>query len=425
MAIKTTFEPKDPRITFEDSDEGDDDWTSDEKPRKRKTGTQALVEFLNTTSPEEFQKGSPKRSTALFFRRRTNKSAKVLGSAPTMHRKNYIEIIANPFMFNKSKPPNNTTATAATSATTPCTAAVVGSQLNHTLSKSSASIYSNAAHAPPLPTKKGISNKDMYSIASAAASLHSISTQTSRSPSVLTKSSLVLRRQPSLRVDKAEERKTLPVNILPMIHDHYDDVIEGGLKYRLNQYKRMQLDKPSDMISKSITQEHTAALEILFSLTNQNEDSPQPPPIKRRPRHVQVQTMPYMEEDAPIIPIKTPKEEDDDDDEEMEQQLDHQEIKQRLEKVEKELKQEKLINSRLEAALEETRDEYELLSGLAYKKLREVWEEKVRWENACIEAKERCWHDHQQQILGNLEDSQCPMEFLLEEEEEDEEENIP
>ena len=43
--------------------------------------------------------------------------------------------------------------------------------------------------------------------------------------------------------------------------------------------------------------------------------------------------------------------------------------------------------ARAEAALENALDHFEVISGLAYKKLREIWEEKVRWENACMELK--------------------------------------
>jgi hypothetical protein len=432
MAVKTTFEPKDPRITFEEEYNSDDqhDWTSDEQqPRKRKTGTQALVEFLNTTSPEEFQKDSPKRPSALFFRRRkpTNNNKPItVAPVPPIHRKNYIEIIANPFMFNKTKssssnattPTTSISTSTSTSTTTTTTrtpthagttagssTTVIGSQLVRTLSKSSTSIYT-----PPLPTRKSIYSNNNGSL------------QTSRSPSVLTNAGFV-RRQPSLRVDiSSTAKQTLPMNILPMMMNNVqvDDVIEEGLKHRLNQFKKLELDKPSDFISKIIAQEHTAALDMLFSLTNDSQQQRK----KRRPRHIQVQTMPYVDQETTTTTQIVMDDEAKEDDE----LLDHQVTRQRLEKVEKELKQEKLINSRLEAALEETRDQYEMLTGLAYKKLREVWEEKSRWENACIETKERCWHDHQQQILGNLDDSQsilCPslgMDFLLEEENEYEEE---
>jgi hypothetical protein len=140
---KSGFEPKDARTIniYDDDDDFDDfdDWsleTTPPRPRRRKTGTQALVEFLNTTSPEEFRKMPPpktthstpitpsttaattkQRTSTPFFLRRRNKnkttsSSSILtsnasatgssltslhhqGAPNTIHRKNYIEIIAH------------------------------------------------------------------------------------------------------------------------------------------------------------------------------------------------------------------------------------------------------------------------------------------------------------------------------------------
>jgi hypothetical protein len=39
--------------------------------------------------------------------------------------------------------------------------------------------------------------------------------------------------------------------------------------------------------------------------------------------------------------------------------------------------------------MNDSNDKSELLSALAYKKLRELWEEKSRWEAACFELQER------------------------------------
>ncbi|CAM0138230.1 hypothetical protein VKS41_001471 [Umbelopsis sp. WA50703] len=94
------YEPKGPRIDQED----DEDYSSDdmigvekrEKPRKKKSSTQALVEFLNTTGPEEFQKQVvPKRGSTLFFRRRKKSPARPAITTTGGNPKKYVEIVTN------------------------------------------------------------------------------------------------------------------------------------------------------------------------------------------------------------------------------------------------------------------------------------------------------------------------------------------
>lgn len=346
MAIKSSFEPKDARITFEEEDYHTDeekdvsnDWNQ-QQPRKRKTGTQALVEFLNTTCPEEFQKDAPKRSSALFFRKRKSTTT----TTNEKQRKNYIEIIANPFNF---KPKN---------------------------SKSSPS----SSH-PILPMRKGaILPKCNVGGINNTPNMLVPAPLLSKGGGIVRPS---LQPQEQLEEEQEEDEEEI-LNVLPRTQsttsssEAEDDIIEKGLKQRLNYYKESQLQKPSDLISKSVAQEHTTALEVVFSMVNshqQQEEENQK--RKSKTRHIQVQTMPYNAETV--------------------------QGEETLMLVQQELEQEKLLNSKLEATLEEITDHYETLCGLAYSKLRQVWEEKVRWENACFEAKERCWHQHQQQILGS------------------------
>ncbi|KAL9544439.1 hypothetical protein MBANPS3_007617 [Mucor bainieri] len=343
MAIKSSFEPKDARITFEEEDYQSDEekdtsngWNQ-QQPRKRKTGTQALVEFLNTTCPEEFQKDTPKRASALFFRKRKSTST----NTNEKQRKNYIEIIANPFNF---KPKN---------------------------SKSSPT----SSH-PIIPMRKGtILPKCNVGVPAP----------------LLSKGGAIVRPclQPQRRFgEQQEEDEEETLNVLPktrsasssslsvVAEEH--DIIEKGLKQRLNHYKEIHQQKPSDLISKSVAQEHAMALEVVFSMVNEHQQQREENKTRKsKTRHVQVQTMPC-------------------DNIGMTQQGDET-----LMLVQQELEHEKLLNSKLEATLEELTDHYETLCGLAYSKLRQVWEEKVKWENACFEAKERCWHQHQQQILGS------------------------
>ncbi|GAA5813091.1 hypothetical protein MFLAVUS_006559 [Mucor flavus] len=346
MTVKNAFEPKEARITFDEKYYSYD--SEDIKGRKRVTGTQALVEFLNTTSPEEFHKRPAKRSSTLFFKRKNDKKTSSTEGGNANHRKSYIEIIANPFMFTRSK--NNST-----SKTNP-------PSLSDT---TSTSIYDQ----PILPT-------------------HRKSTQTQTN---------YRRQTPSLRVSALNSFHESTTSdqlhtVFNAIHNSnaQDDLIEGGLKQRLEKYQSNQ--KPSDMISSRLAKEHLLALEVVSSMA---EDGHVSDNKKKKARHIQVQTMPFY-----------PNQRDDNKKERDNYNLnpeiepDQEQLKEKLAKVEKELKLEKVLNSRLQASLNDTRDQFEVLSGLAYKKLREVWEEKTRWENACIETKEKCWHDHQQLILG-------------------------
>lgn len=406
MAVKTAFEPKDARINFDDRYYSDD-FDEKREPRKRITGTQALVEFLNTTSPEEFQKNVPKRSSTLFFRRRAEKPTKnailtkssttsTTSSPHTIHRKNYIEIIANPFTFSKNSKidnnnpsPNNDTASIAKNNHV----AIIGSQLNRTLSKST-SIYSLPHHndKPVLPVRKGF---------------NSSGTQTTAvNPTVTagTATGFNRRQFPSLRIPTLVDHTTKnnqPAHSIftaTTLNNDADDMIEEGLKQRLQQYQINSLDTPSDAISKSLAKEHIAALGVVSTMImdEQTHEEEERTKMKRKKksRHIQVQTMPYYPNESNDVAVTVQTEPS------TSIESNDTELKQRLKKMEHELKQEQLKNSRLQAALEETRDQFEVLSGLAYKKLREVWEEKTRWENACIEAKERCWHDHHKQIMG-------------------------
>ncbi|RCH79698.1 Sorting nexin mvp1, partial [Rhizopus azygosporus] len=108
----------------------------------------------------------------------------------------------------------------------------------------------------------------------------------------------------------------------------------------------------------------------------------------KKVRHIQVQTMDVEHSTDPIKVSKTKKE---------------------SEEGETEIR-------RLEAALDETLDNFEVICGLAYKKLRELWEEKMRWENACMEFRDR--------LLALEQDKRYhDNDYFLEEEEEGDKED--
>ena len=231
------FEPKDPRIInlYEDDDDEDelDDWslstTSDAtpRPRRKKTGTQALVEFLNTTSPEEFEKKSSsssttttpattptKRSSNLFFRRRnknkpptapsstsstpTPSSASYLSSssvatsttlsrpdvipsslaAPnTIHRKNYIEIIPNHILGNPnlSSHANSSTSLSRVASRTPSLASRHSTIRRSIISNSDQ--QAQQVQSPVLPNNRNPATKQRESSLYSDSIRHSMSTK--------------------------------------------------------------------------------------------------------------------------------------------------------------------------------------------------------------------------------------------------------
>ncbi|RUP43327.1 hypothetical protein BC936DRAFT_137338 [Jimgerdemannia flammicorona] len=68
------------------------DTPEDGQGRSKNASTQALVDFLNTTGPEEFKDTHPKRVTTLFFRGRKKLSFPVR-TPPANSGKNYVEIV--------------------------------------------------------------------------------------------------------------------------------------------------------------------------------------------------------------------------------------------------------------------------------------------------------------------------------------------
>jgi hypothetical protein len=95
------YEPKGPRIDQDDDDYSSEDVNQPEKrekqPRKKQSSTHALVEFLNTTGPEEFQKQAtvPKRGSTLFFRRRKKSPARPPIPPSPGNQKKYVEIVTS------------------------------------------------------------------------------------------------------------------------------------------------------------------------------------------------------------------------------------------------------------------------------------------------------------------------------------------
>ncbi|KAI8144167.1 hypothetical protein BJV82DRAFT_667999 [Fennellomyces sp. T-0311] len=436
MPHKNAFEPKDPRIInfYEDDDDEDelDDWslttTSDVTPRPRrpkKTSTQALVEFLNNTSPEEFEKKAPKRtstSNLFFLRRNKNKpttsrpppsatsstptpssaSASYLTSyrpdAPnTIHRKNYIEIIPPPILQREA---SSSTSLARITSRTP--------SLASRRSVIRKSVVSNSdQQSPILPTNRSVKQREssLYS----DSIRHSLSTKSHVSNS--------LRGRPLMRHDtdatrstgpgmhrrtsehtfggqmdpsdmplapnqqQLEERERKATEALVSHFASQDDLetVESALLQRLERFRLSKMDKPSDVVAAGLATEHVRALQA--SVQEYEEQQQQEQHTKKKKiRHMQVQTMPLEPESPSEVSTQTPPQTDP-----VIPSSDDPVIAQLQQQLADEQKQRK----RLEAALEETCDHFEVLSGMAYKKLRELYEDRLRWESSCYELRER------------------------------------
>ncbi|KAG0180670.1 hypothetical protein DFQ29_000230 [Apophysomyces sp. BC1021] len=446
MPNKNTFEPKDPRIInlYEEDEDELDDWsftTSSDltpRPRRRKTGTQALVEFLNNTSPEEFQKNTPKRPSTLFFRLLKNKPPPATSStrsqpssstscptpttrtylqttspeAPnTIHRKNYIEIVANP-QNNPSAPDS------------------IGRRSSYaSTGKHSAlrkSVISNSdQQSPVLPSNRSKKRESSLYSGSLRYSM-SVKSHVSNNPSSLRGRPLMLMRQdtdPTLArpvtanrggdrewefhqvmMDAANNKKTEgeeeeAVDTTLEVHlGENTDAIEAGLLQRLERFRLAKTDKPSDTMAAALAREHERAL------LSPNQE----PSEKKKVRHIQVQTMEV--EDLQPTNNKTDEAAPTSKNEATSSPTTS------MEDLEAQLAEERLQRQRLQAALDESWDHFEVLSGLAYKKLRELWEEKMRWENACVELRDRLLDANQPSGGVDFPNS----EFTVEEEEEGE-----
>ncbi|SAM01820.1 hypothetical protein [Absidia glauca] len=406
MPYKNGLEPKDAR-TFDtydnnndfDDDDDLDDWTT--KPRPRRTGTQALVDFLNTTSPEEFQKTAPakkspykilttnsaKRITSTsFFLRRRNKSKSSSSStsasipsstssthsdassmtsfyqklAPnTIHRKNHIEILAH----------NSGTGASATklSLNEPARygSSLHGASARHAPAKSP---YLNHTTGIPGPTDPSNNADPIFGdtlpitlpIPSATAlSPRSAKTQTSSASKNDTHHH---------EHGSHNESETNQTNTTATIGV---DVIEAGLIQRLKQWQLAEPDKSIYNVD-----QYTDA---------PTSDPPSHPTgrqperfITKRARHAQIQTLPWDTPPPPTTDLTPP----------LKPGPPTISIDPAIDDLRRQINQERQKRHHLESAIQQTCAHFDILSELAYKKLTELWDEKVRWENACLELNE-------------------------------------
>ncbi|CAO3594622.1 unnamed protein product [Absidia cylindrospora] len=194
-----------------------------------------------------------------------------------------------------------------------------------------------------------------------------------------------------------QQKKNLTQSFLSGISQM--DIVEAGLVQRLERCKLAGYEKPSDKVASSLANEHVCALDVSFH-QEQNGGKCSDISVKAttKIRHAQVQTMPLEDDElqtpsislpsnskefSPATTVKT------------------QSPMTTMDQLEKQLAEEREHRQRLQASLNETKDHFEVLSGLAYKKLREIWEEKLRWENTCMQLNEQLNVIQQQQGNAN------------------------
>ncbi|KAI7864858.1 hypothetical protein BDF14DRAFT_1140635 [Spinellus fusiger] len=320
MQHKNGLKPKDPRIIDEgDSDEDYNDLDScnlshPSSTTRRRTGTQALVDFLNTTSPEEFKKTVPKRTSNFLFGRKKNKP------------------ISSPF---------NT----------------------HACSTSNAGVTLFSRHLPLDRQKSTITLKSDFvnQLLFLPKDKRGIQAKSNRSPirsqDVATQPIAEETECDPIAQETSEKETELVLTAFPPAITEIS-IVEMGLRQRLERLKLMTQEKPGNVVAEVLAKEHVRALHAL----HQKQSAAFL--YKTGVRHVQVQTIPLpidkdLIESTPLPSPSPPT---------------HQSS------LEKQLSEEIQKRKKAEAALENSLDHFEALSGLAYKKIRELWEEKTRWE---------------------------------------------
>lgn len=414
--------------------------------RKKTTGTQALAEFLSTTSPEEFKSNKSKGSSTpmaqrtasaepssiSFFKLRKSKRAlnrlsnnnlinpskAIFSSIQTSqqsrssnyNRKNYIEITPKP----------SSSAVAAATVATGVTASPVLPQMGHHKKRDSSLYSGSLRHSSSIRSQ--LTSFSVAAATPAAATTangrmvgrHLIRQDTTETgyvaPNLWNQHQMTLaggnsnKRRNDIKgtADDQQQRKGLTQALLSTTANM--DVIEAGLIQRLERSKLAGLEKPSDQVAQTMGNEHVRALDVSFHQQESTTTIANTITIKTKPkiRHAQVQTIdtePAKETlspsslsslsilSSPIVsgsqfpsPVSdtatTMACQDTQDTETIEQ------LKQQLD-------EEKRHRQRLQATLDDTKDHFEVLSGLAYKKLREIWEEKLRWENTCMDLNQQ------------------------------------
>jgi hypothetical protein len=329
-----------------------------------------LVEFLKTTSPEEFQRSPEKSVNNLFSRIRKTKRPPP----------------STPSLSVRSVPSSTNSLPATLSTITP---SYQGSEVG--------SFAPRKNYIEIIPQQSVSSNHNSFDTASLQSFVRRNNKTTSdpilptnkkRESSLYSASlchSTSIRSQLSTRTKSRDTPQSIKATEEFIKSAQGFDTIESALLSRLERIRLVDEELPSNKVATGLAAEHIRALGFT-----------QPEPAVKeaiKVRHMQVQTEDQSPEEKTPVPEKIVR------------------STSRPISTSSTLSEEQKRTRRAEAALEEALDHFEVVSGLAYMKLRELWEEKVRWENAYLELRERCMDQKQYP---------CQQDYFKEESEEDE-----
>lgn len=392
--------------------------------RRLISSTQALVEFLNTTSPEEFHRkdiakgggsssGGGGGAASAFFKRRKNKpnsssASSTLSSSTTssaggsggnaksiassistlfssastdgtmqtsntlQQRKQHTEITTKYLHGHGSsqqqqqQPTTTTTSSSDSGKSTSRPVPVRNASLRSAAGASVAHSFTEPAKSPILPTPSRHRESSLYSGGSLRQSnsirfMSSIGARSSRTRDSENRPILL-----SLfdRDGYVKAPRTATVTTATGTHEA-DAALDTALLERMKKY----IDNPSESDGK-----------------HDNDDDDKESDQVQCVRHAQTQTSESISNVTKVVEDGVDQHNACDHRTNVsQQQQQHQDQTAYIEYLKKQIAREKVKKDRLRMAYDNSCDQFEVLSGLAYKKLRVLWEEKLRWESAWIE----------------------------------------
>lgn len=409
MPHKNAFQPKDARtVSVTSSDDDDDDFNSlvprtNRPSRRPSTGTQALADFLNNTSPEEFQRAPPPQTSShtitgsSFFKRRKNKLNSSNASTTSSHTSGSSTASSRPapaavYLTNHSAPPtyepaphknNSTQAKKAAPVPVPST-----SQGRPAVADSQGSIHAPKSRQPQEPRVASTSTSTSMSPPTSpvqgtmSPALPNATHNKRRESSIYSGGGSLRRLAGGGSTRNKYQSPFTSMNSQQLAHTQRRSEAKGGglklmdlfeaEKHPIDAALQQRLDERAQGESVAPTpEERTKAVGSGATST--------------RIRHAQTQTVEEMEgtkeHDTDAAPVSSSSS-----GEEIgnvpSTGLSATELKRRI-------AEERRQQKHLQLAIDNSADQFEVLSGLAYKKLRMLWEEKVRWENAYFDLQEQ------------------------------------
>ncbi|CAO3667718.1 unnamed protein product [Umbelopsis vinacea] len=397
---------------------------------KRATSTQALADFLASTGPEEFfEKQTVKRGSKLFARLRKKQPDVIPKAAVVDNHKKYVEIIPN---YPRPRDDWNASSLPASSAAAKCAMEI------------SKALSAHSLKVPPQQPPPYQSIKDMTPV-EPRKPIPSSKDNRTLSPTVPPIPLKSFRRNSKISLASSSGDTTTTITTNPIddrcsegrrksarrsSRNHEMDLVEAALSQRIEARRKSfassnrnsSATTASDLVATEIANEHVKALQRTsveqidaFEFNchrkrrtpNTTMTIPAAALNRRRIRHAQVQTTdsPYISQSTavsietqtdlgePCISTSSSTESDTTMTERksaiMEDDDLATELYRTIDLLQQQLAEEQRSKRRLVAAMRDSRDKSELLSALAYKKLRELWEEKCKWEGDCLQLRDR------------------------------------